>query len=357
MMRARSRRAWLALHRWMGLSLACLLLLSALTGILLVLAKPLDKLLNARLFRAETTVLSPLQPMVASLRTEFGPTAAFTLRLPAQAGDSLQASVSGQWNGTVYIDPETGRELGRRAAAEGFFNTLFELHSTLYAADTGRAALALAACGYTAMLLSGLVLWWPVRWRHAFSMRTRSGLTASLFDLHRVAGTALGLLVLVSVATGAYMAWRPLAAWVTHLSGQSPVPVPQFAARSVGTAAAPVDASVERVRALWPEARVSSVHVPARGALRVRVRLPDDPHPIGMSTVWLDPQSGAMLVARRWSDRDAGTRAYSFVYPLHTGDLAAPATLIATFLAGLALAGYAASGLWLWWRRRSITRA
>lgn len=102
---------------------------------------------------------------------------------------------------------------------------LFELHSSLCAGDTARAVLALAALAYVAMLLSGLVLWWPRRRRQAFAVRTRSGTTVALLDLHRVAGAALRLLVLVSVVTGAYLAWRPIAGWVTTASGQSPRPV------------------------------------------------------------------------------------------------------------------------------------
>jgi len=263
--------------------------------------------------------------------------------------------VSGRWIGTVYLDPASGRESGRRAAGEGFFNALFELHSTLFAGDAGRAVLALAALAYVAMLLSGLILWWPVQWRHAFSVRTRSGSAVVLMDLHRIAGATLGVLVLVSVATGAYMAWRPLAGWVTYLSGQSPAPMPPTGGPVDSSAsAAPVGAAMQRAKAHWPGATVSVVHVAAHSlaVVRVRLRLPDDPHPIGMSTAWLDPASGAVRAARRWSELDVGTRAYSFMYPLHTGSLGGTMTLLATYASGIALAGYGSTGLWLWWRRR-----
>jgi hypothetical protein len=104
MTRGRLRRHWLVVHRWVGLTFGCLLLLAALTGSLLVLAKPLDEVLHPRLFRTEGTASGRLAPLVARLRGEFGPAAAFTLRMPPQPGDALQVVVSGAWNGTIYLD-------------------------------------------------------------------------------------------------------------------------------------------------------------------------------------------------------------------------------------------------------------
>jgi uncharacterized iron-regulated membrane protein len=355
MTRARLRRYWATLHRWVGLVFGGLLLLAALTGSLLVLARPLDEALHPGLFRASGTVTAPLTPVIAQLRGEFGPEAVFTLRLPLHPSESLQASVAGNWNGTVYLNPSTGQEQGRRASGSGFVNMLFELHSTLFAAETGRAILALAAFAYLVMWLTGLTLWWPVRWRRAFSVRIRAGLKPAVFDAHRVAGATLGLLVLVSVATGAYLAWRPLAGWVSHLAGQplAQVPGPRKMSGN-GTLALTADDAVRLARLEWSDGIASQVRIPPsdQTVVRVRIRLPDDPHPVGMSTVWLDSQSGRVLLARHWSDLDAGTRAFSMVYPLHIGGLAGVATILSTFAAGMALVASCVSGLWLWWQRR-----
>lgn len=355
MMRSRLRHCWLKLHRWVGLTFGCVLVLTAITGSLLVVARPLDAAMHPELFRSGGDPRGSLQPVVSRLRGAFGPEAAFNIRMPTRAGESLQVTVSGAWSGTVYLDGVSARELGRREIGQGFFNALFELHTNLYAGDCGRAILAWAALVYCVLLLSGLVLWWPVGWDCAFSVRARLGRAVALLDLHRVAGAALGLFVLISVVTGAYMAWRPLAEWVNYLSGGSsatmPTPKPRLAP---GTVPAGVDAAVQRAREHWPHAIVSIVHVPPRSlaAARIRLRLPDDPHPIGMSTVWPHPLSGGVLAARHWSELGAGSRAFSVIYPLHSGGLYGFPTLLATFMGGIALAGFGFSGIWLWWQRR-----
>lgn len=346
------RQAWTRAHRWLGLALAAVLVLAGLTGSLLLLLEPADEALNAHLFTVSETGPVSLTPAVKALRAAFPDGTSFVLRPPRKLGESLQAIVRGPWAGTVFLHPSTGEELGRRGDREGLFSFLFALHSSLLAGDTGKAVLTLGALGYLLMLVSGLVLWWPVRWRAGFSVRTGAGLTRSLFDLHRVGGALFGLLVGVSVATGAYMAWHPIAQWVSQATGQAPPRPPTVP--STAAPAVPLDVAVARAQALFPDGMVGYVQVPAgdRSPLRVRLKLPDDPHPNGLTSVWLHPLSGEVLVAHRWSALDPGTRAYSFIYPLHIGTLGGTPVLIATFAAGVLLAGYGASGMWLWWRRR-----
>lgn len=346
------RRAWMLAHRWLGLGLAAVLVLAGLTGSLLVLLEPADEALNAQLFTVRETGPVSLAPAVQGLRARFPVGTSFVLRPPREPGESLRAIVRGSWAGTVFLHPSTGQELGRRGEGEGFFEFLFVLHSRLFAGDTGKAVLTLGALGYLVMLVSGLVLWWPARWRTGLTVRTGAGFTRSIFDLHRAGGALLGLVVGVSVATGAYMAWHPIAQWVSQATGQVPLPPPTVSP----SAAAPVslDTAVARAQALFPDGMVGYVQVPASDGspLRVRLKLPDDPHPNGLTSVWLHPRSGEVLAARRWSALDPGTRAYSFIYPLHIGTLGGTPVLVATFVAGMLLTGYGVSGVWLWWRRR-----
>lgn len=354
----RLRRGWLAVHRWIGLSFGLVLLLSGITGSLLVLARPLDRALHPDFFAAPASAAPALQPVVERLRAEFGPEATLDLRLPAP-GETLQVSVSGAWNGVVFIDPASGREQGRRGGDEGFFNLLFEFHSQLMGGDTGRAVLACAAVAYLGVIASGLVLWWPAR--RAWRLRTRAGTLVTLVHVHRWTGVLIGPVILVSVASGAYLAWRPMADWVNWLGGTRLTSPP--AQRIVDSPATghvlSVDESVAQARAMWPGSGASVVRVGPRTvtASRVRMRLEGDSHPIGMSTVAFDPATGALKSARRWDEREPGVRAFSVVYPLHSAGLFGTVHLIVVFLAGVTLTTLGISGLWVWGRRSGWRRA
>lgn len=351
--RLRARRLWVTVHRWLGLTVGLILLVAAVSGSAMLVLDHLDEVLNERLFHVPGPLAVDYPAVLSGVRVEVGPNAALTLRPPRAQSESFQAIVAGEWRGTIYLNPQTGEVLGRRAATEGLMGFLFTLHSSLFAGETGRAALTLAALAYLFMFATGVYLWWPVRWRQALTVRWSAGGVRALFDWHRVSGVALGLVVLVSVTSGAYMAWPPIAKSVSVLSGAPLSAPPRITGgppdgQTVGLA-------VRRSLEAFPGAVVGYVQVPAAAdqPIRVRLRLSDDPHPNGLTSVWFDPATAKVLQVNRWTELDPGTRAYAYIYPLHTGELGGLPWTVTTFIVGLALAAYSVTGVLLWWRRRS----
>lgn len=355
-MHPRLRRIWLQAHTWLALSLGWLLALNALLGALLTVAKPLDQRFNAHLFVQPALATAQPSASLESLRLrlaqELGPQASFTFRPPRATGESLRVYVSGAWDGVVYFD-HTGRELGRRGETEGPHNLIFELHSTVMLGDAGRALLAFVALSYLLLLVSGLVLWWPQRWPPNLKIRLRRGWHPALYDLHRTAGAVLGLLIAVSVATGAYMAWPPMRTAVSSLAGETQVKAPPVPQDSRQLPRRPLDELVSIAQTRFPGAMVGYVQAPAGEgkAVRVRFKVDDDSHPNGLSSVWLDPHTGEILSTYRWNELDTGSRIITVIYPLHTGELGGTPLTVLVGVGGLVLAGLGISGLWLWTRR------
>jgi uncharacterized iron-regulated membrane protein len=368
----RVRTAWLKAHRWVALVIGWLVALVGMMGAVLIVARPLDERAHRALLKAQPALAAPqptphdvpgapLESVRRRLQAEFGAAAALTFRPPRTAGEALQVRVNGAWVGTVYLHPDGGREQGRRGDTEGFTHFLFKLHSSLLMEQTGKAMLAFAALAYLVMLLTGIVLWWPRKWSAAaWRIEWRSGGTRALFDLHRVVGAIVGVVIAMSVATGAYMAWRPIGSWITLLGGATPLKAPAMpAARSLPSTPPTLDALVARARRELPDAMVGFVQVPAEAdrPLRVRFKLPDEPHPNGISAVTLDPRDGAVLAVQRWTDIDIGARLVAWIYPLHTGELGGPALETLNFISGLSLGTLGVTGTWLWWRRRARGQA
>lgn len=57
---------------------------------------------------------------------------------------------------------------------------------------------------YLLLLLTGVILWWPKRWPGNWHIELNKNLIRALFDLHRIGGVVMGLLIAVLVVTGAY---------------------------------------------------------------------------------------------------------------------------------------------------------
>ncbi|SAI49597.1 sulfite reductase [Bordetella ansorpii] len=398
-MQARLRALWLTCHRWTALTLGWLLIVAGLTGALLVVTRPLDEWIHPEYFVAQGILAqgipargNPTQEdpagsrvvqggltsgMVAhanapsvgaggrivsldtvrqAIQAEFGTATAMTFRPPREPHETLQVLVRGTWRGTLYLDPSTGIEQGRRGEDEGFVNTLFRLHSALLMETTGKAILAWAALAYLLLLITGLVLWWPKHWPPKLRIELRKGLLRGLFDVHRTGGAVLGLVLAVSVATGAFMAWRPIGGWINALVGSTPVAMPTL--RGDPAPSLPLDTLVERAQAVYPDGLVGYVMLAAQPnrPVRIRMRLADEPHPNGVSTIWMDPRDGTILSAQRWNELDTAGRLNAFIYPLHTGELGGVPLQIVTALAGWLLGILGISGAWLWWRRRPLRR-
>jgi uncharacterized iron-regulated membrane protein len=349
-------------HRWVGLAVAAILFVSGFTGALLVGARPLDRVLHPQLFTSGLTAQDawPAQAydeIARRLTAEF-PGSRLIYRLPRRPDSSMQVYVIGDWRGEIFFDAR-GAERGRRGDGEGFYNWMFELHSSLLSERTGKTVLFACATAYLLLFAAGLVAWWPKRLRSGFALELGRGARRAAFDLHRVGGAVLGLVVLVSVSSGAYMAYRPLSTWIAHLAGSPPQPPPSVAPAPLtplfqrelrlSSVIATADAALE-------QGRVSIVDWPPSGGIRVRKQLPDEVHPNGLSSVWLNPSTGAVVRETAWHKADAAVRGFEFIYPLHIGELGGWVHSMLVLIAGVSLALLAGSGPWLWLSRRSARR-
>ena len=348
------RKIWLQLHRYTGLSFGLILMFTALLGAILTVARPIDQALNPQLFKASASIISPnlLQNTQQQLAREFGDGTGFRYRPPRSRNDTLWVQVSGKWNGTVYVEPSNGLVLGRRASDEGVVNIILELHETLFLGDVGKIILAIASLAYVFLLIVGLWLWWPKNWRHAWTIMLGSSRTRLLFDLHRVGGVVLGGVVLISVVSGVYMVYKPIGQAINTITNSHKVKPTKIAIISGN--AQPLDQLVRTAQSVYPHGAPAYIQttVNMQTPIVVRIKLPDDPHPNGRSSVSLHPNTGEVLAQQRWNQTDNATLINAVMYPLHIGQLGGVWHVILVGLSGAALFGIGISGIWLWWRRR-----
>ena len=320
------------LHRWIGVAVALVLLLTALTGFALTWLRPLERALAPALYSGHAD-LGSVQALVNLIEQRFGTNAKVTLRLPQFAGQPVTAEVSSpSWSGEVFLSPNTAKILEEVEELSTLRSVVFELHSNLMLGQFGKATLAVTSALFVCLFISGWVVWWPrsVRaWRSAFRLRLKSPARIWLGDLHRNLGALIGWLVLLSVASGAYMAWRPISHGLTMLWGQERVMPPKLTgdvSRSVSPSGPGVsdafDLMVARTHLELPGGSIVYISYSGRDSpVRIRKRLADDPHPNGLSSVWFDPHSGSVLKTVVWSQLDVGARAFAWVYPFHSGQL------------------------------------
>ena len=147
------RRFWFTLHRWIGASLAALLIPISLSGALLVWHEQIEALLNPQRYAVTgSQILPPSAYLESAARSLEGGATPISVRLPGQASPVIVAARGRDAEGrprlmNVYIDPPTARVLDIVDFRSTFFGVLHRFHENLTVPDySGRAIVGWGRC-------------------------------------------------------------------------------------------------------------------------------------------------------------------------------------------------------------------
>ena len=282
-------------------------------------------------------------------------------------------------DGTIYVDPYSGRVLGEGARrARTFFQETTEWHRWLAVSgdgrQTARAVTGASNFAFLVLALSGLYLWMPRNWTRravkAIAWFQRTGTPrARNFNWHNVIGLWCAPAIIIMTATGVVMSYPWANRLVYQLAG---TPLPEQPARSgpqgerpsgrgegagrtregePRRAAAPqnLDVALTRASERMPTWKSATVRLAPRPNGPLSLTLVDGAHwnAFARSTLTIDGGSGAVL---RWEPYAAQTRGQKWrgwIRFSHTGELGGVA---AQAIAGVACLG----GAFLVWTGISL---
>jgi uncharacterized iron-regulated membrane protein len=398
-------RPWLVLaHRWVGLALVAFLVMTGLTGALLVWYEELDAWVSPQLMRAaspapDAPMLDPLvlrekvqaqypgqYAAVAPLHVAPGHAAVVRLfGLPTSAG-TLQDPPNDQ----VFVNPYTGAVLGERKwgdIGQGMKNLLpfiYRFHYSLALGRAGEFLLGMVGLLWTVDCFVGAWLtlpapqrgprnrgrwvWWR-RWWPSWKVRWRHGRYKLHFDLHRAGGlwtwAMLWVLAWSSVAFNLHSevydpVMRKLFAHQQVEQSQARAPRPQLApaldwaaARETGRR---LMAEQARTHGFTVLEETLLVHDPRRGphgAWRYQVRSSRDIRDRwGSTQVFFDADTGELQQVWLPTGAAAGDTIRTWLTSLHMAALwGTPFRLFMTGM-GLTVVLLSVTGVVVWARKR-----
>lgn len=380
-MLTRYRAVSLRLHRWVGVFLAGFLVMSGLTGSIITFNVPLDAWLNPGLFHAKA--VGPALPL-GVLEQRFAasqPDAEISyLEFGVGPGQAIRAWVTGRKADQnlgfdeVFLDPADAAILGRRQwgaccfARPKMIPFIYQLHCQLMAGTIGTWIMGLIGLIWFFDCFVALTLTLPRRkpfwrgWRKAWRIKPGGKKFRLVFDLHRAGGLWLWLTLSTLAFSGFALnldrpVLRPVLGLLLSFS-----PDPLLAGGAVTGSAAGADALVAAatlaVRPRWAGA-AESLFCPAESALCAVYFFPSPAERgvgFGSPTVYVDRRSAAVGQIVWPHAGTAGDLVERLQFPLHSGQIAGLAGKIFICACGLATAFFAASGLWIFLRKRAAAR-
>jgi uncharacterized iron-regulated membrane protein len=349
--------AWF--HRYLGLTLGGLLLISGLTGSAIVFKTPIDAWLNPELIR-----VTPQQGRVAldqvlnNVQQALPGEQASMVFMPGSSTQALEIWFKGS-DLRAYADPYTGTVLGLRHATDSLMGFLVDLHIHLLSGETGEQVMGWSGLGAIVLSLIGLCLWWPKagRWKQALAIKWRAAPVRIWMDIHKLAGAVICAFLILTAATGASLALYDIITEPTliALTGEGTRRAPPASGKTTGTAA-PLAPMLAHASSIFPNGQITRVSLPAKpgAAVMVRMRLEGEIHQFGRTFVWFDQYDGAVLRVENALQANRATRIQSWLYPLHTGFYGGDLSRWLQVVVGLSLSLLTLSGAWLWFKEYRV---
>ncbi len=311
------------MHAWGGALLGLWVLLVSVSGTLLVWKQDY---LRASIPQArEVFEPSPqaLAHIASAVEQRFGPDD--ILQIEFATADFALTRVTLLDDRYAYVDAR-GNVVTEWVLNDRWEEWLYDLHHRLLLGNLGLTLAGLAALIVIVLVVTGIVVYWPMRrglrqgfWPNGFAR-------AQLLRAHRNIGIVEALLLLLSLTTGAVLAfpeqsqqwllepWRDESYsldFSEHLDGISGpgtadwLPAMQRALRSMPGS---------RIRT----AQVANAYSPHR---IIGLQQPGEWNPQGLSKIYIDAADGDMDVRMDMRIQRTIERMYNAVYPLHTGRL------------------------------------
>ena len=369
-------------HFYAGLICLPFFMMLAITGALYLYGDRLEAVFEGHLLQAPASAGRPGLPaeVLIAKALDAQPGTAVRFTPPPSTGRSAEVGVQTQGAGLVdvFLDPATGRLLGKTPHESRLMEVISHIHSLAILGDGPNLIIEVVA-GWAVLLVgSGIYLWWP-RGQRGGLVTLRSNPARRLWwrDLHAVTGILACLVLLFLAITG--MPWSGF--WgenYRRIVNASGLGMPS----SVRAASVASDAALGAVsRGSWTldlstPPRSMSLYAPTTAIARIEetarrlglpagyvIRLPTSPGGVftlqsypgpatGQRVIHLDRYSGKVLVDVGFKDYGAVSKITEIGIATHTGRQFGFVNHFIMTAGCIAILVMSLASAVMWWKRR-----
>ena len=347
------RNAWLQVHKWIGLTLAILIIPICLTGSALVWHDWLDAKLEPQRHAQYGAVALQPSAYIASAKTVVAPDERISAIRFEDEGRPVMVTAVKPAKGegrpqraNVWLNPVDGKVIDKASASSGAVQVMHVLHGSLMVpGGWGRPLVGWVGAFMFVSCLTGIWLWWPLSGSVTSGLKWKRRNTTNA-NLHYM----IGFWVLIPLAmlsfTGAWISFPKVFSKFEQSAGPAPDRARAQRAQPLETPKLTVDAAMAGAQ---PHAtgRLTALTLPTDQKAEWKVSFEREGGG-GTGDVAVDDSTGEVTPPKPPQPETLART----MRRLHDGTGMGLGWQIAIFLGGLIPAVLSVTGIIIWWRSR-----
>lgn len=345
-------------HLWLGLASGLVIFIVTLTGASMAFEEELEHLFSHKLYYVTPGTARLSIDSLKKQAASFDPAIKIT-RMEAIPHDPARTVIFlGKKKTETYmivVNPYTGQVIKGMNYEKRFFRVMLGLHRYLLMKDTGKAITGVSCLIFLFLVLSGIILWWPKRWKYIkqrLTVKWEASFKRVVWDLHAVGGFYVHLVIFVIALTGLAWAYK----WFNDgiylmFDGKPPAGKAAPLNKQVHPAGEGVYELVYQAanKALPYKGELSMIF-PANDSTSITVNKENYEAKIPniIDVIYFENADGAVISKKLYDDQTLGLKVRRAMYTVHTGKVFGWPTKLLAMLSCIFAASLPVTGLMIW---------
>ncbi|TYQ00148.1 putative iron-regulated membrane protein [Tenacibaculum adriaticum] len=366
MARKNNLKNWIGkIHLWLGLTSGLVVFIVAITGTIFVFHDEIQDVTQPwRKVAPQNKEFILPSKLLKTVKERFPDTNANMVVYQNNERPAQVYVIIKEVPHNVYFNPYSGDLLHIQNLEKDFFLIVESIHMyLLLPEEIGRQIVGISTLIFIIMLLTGIVLWWPKKWKNSsmnFKIKWNARWRRLNYDWHRVTGLYSLLLAFVITVTGLSFSyeWMHDSLYIIgNFGNQYPEEntPPTIEITSIKIEVNPIDTAFLKTYAILPNSGMFFVWDQGEKLPIITGAYPNSLEFHHQSNFYFHPKTGEHLENHFYEDKSAGLKLQEMNYGLHTGQYFGLTGKIFAFLASLFIAGLPISGF-LIWRGRNVKK-
>ncbi|MVN90678.1 PepSY-associated TM helix domain-containing protein [Mucilaginibacter aquatilis] len=362
------KKAVLFIHRWLGFTSGLVVFIVSITGCLFCFQDELQDMMHdyrkVQVMQKPALKPSELQGIVLKQFPKSA-YAGMAYIAPDRAAQVRVTDKAGYHN--VYINQYTGKIQGDDIMEKNFFVIVEFIHLyLLLPPETGKVVVGVAVLIFVALMITGIVLWWPKRKsdrKRSFTVKWNGRWRRINYDLHNVLGFYATSVAIILAITGLSMSfqWMERAIYnagnigrnINHDDEEKIMQSDTVNIPSAITVPA-MDVAYQTIRTKSPDAPMIVFYGGEKKSDVLNAM--SYPKPLYFSysdSYQFDKHTGKLLSYLPNTKKSPGRKLNDMNYDIHVGQIAGLPGKIIAFLASLICASLPVTGFIIWLGKRN----